>query len=60
MTRYDYITQQYQRMVQQPGDDVQVQQLKQQLSAYQTALVSDIPASCFFYYVSWGELDAFN
>ena len=45
VTRYEYITQQYQRIVNQQGDGLQVQQLKQQLSAYQAALVSCFPIS---------------
>ncbi|KAL1606346.1 hypothetical protein SLS60_003748 [Paraconiothyrium brasiliense] len=38
MTRYEYMTQDYQRLVNQQGDLLQVQQLKQQLAAMHGAL----------------------
>lgn len=40
MTRYEYMTQDYQRLASQQSDVRQVQQLQQQLAALQGALVS--------------------
>ncbi|KAF1970993.1 hypothetical protein BU23DRAFT_537170 [Bimuria novae-zelandiae CBS 107.79] len=38
MTRYEYVTQEYQRLLSSPSDQLQVQQLKQQLAGVQAAL----------------------
>jgi hypothetical protein len=42
MTRYEYMTQEYQRLASQQGDVLQVRQLTQQLLGMRTALVGGL------------------